>query len=296
MSAVLLPLDGAEEAEVSFKLVAPEIDAVPADDLTPMNVDVVVACCLVLEVEKRLHEYREKMARLDDFEVRHLDMLRHYAMAALFLYASMLVVPPSSGSDTIMQELMAIRARLLRWANPFADEGVFDAGVVARIREGTGHKDAALDVMALIMLFRAAWETVKSQCPVTEPELERGALVGAAAFASIGRREAQGAGAPVTSAEGMLRVRRAWTLVDRAYGQCRRAIGYIRFKDNDAESVAPNLRRNSGKPTAAIKGGDAPAPSPAVLPLGQPVAPPDAPVIGSGGSPFLAPGSQGSQS
>jgi hypothetical protein len=29
MSAVLLPLDGAEEAEVSFKLVAPEIDDRP---------------------------------------------------------------------------------------------------------------------------------------------------------------------------------------------------------------------------------------------------------------------------
>ncbi|MFO0553777.1 MAG: hypothetical protein U0271_35665 [Polyangiaceae bacterium] len=41
-------------------------------------------------------------------------------------------------------------------------------------------------------------------------------------------------------------VRRAWTLLDRAYTECRHTITFLRRREGDADDIAPSMRRNLG--------------------------------------------------
>jgi hypothetical protein len=156
-------------------------------------------------------------------------------------------------------EVNELRNKLLMWAAPISGSGLFEPAAIARIKDGSGYKDTASDLVALVGLYRAKWDAVKSICGVTEDDLKRAAEIGPAVFAFISRREFQ---TTTAMTDGSPRVRRAWTLLDRAYSHCRRALQYLRFNEGDADTLAPSLRRNqgpSGKPT-----NDAPpAPAPA---------------------------------
>jgi hypothetical protein len=274
-----VPLKDLEDAELAYNRVRAELEAINPDDLKPMNVDVVSATSIALGSAPRILGYRERMAKLEEFNIRHVDNLTDYAKAAWYVYVTQLPVPEPADAQALIDEVVALRAKLLMWAAPLIGAGKFDEGAVNRIREGSGMKDAPSDVVALVVLYRSNWEGVSSICGVTEADLARGAEIGPAVFALVSRRENQLTG---TVSDGSLRVRRAWTLLDRAYDQCRRALTFLRHDDNDADSIAPSMRRNAGgRPPA--QGAQPPAPTPAPAP---PVTAPGAPVVGGGGGPF----------
>lgn len=150
----------------------------------------------------------------------------------------------------LMQEVVALRAKLLMWAVPLVGSGVFEQAAIDRIKEGSGNKDAPSDLVALVGLYRSRWDAAKGICGVTEADLERGSVIGPALFGMVSRKENQ-LGASVS--DGSLRVRKSFTKLDLAYDQCRRAIGYLQYDQGDLDIIAPNFRRNPGKPTGATE-------------------------------------------
>ena len=181
---------------------------------------------------------------------------------------------------------------MLMWAVPLVGAGYFDEAAIDKIKEGSGNKDTPSDLVALVQLFRSKWESVQSICGVTEQDLTRGAHIGPQMFALVSRRENQ---VTTSVTDGSLRARRAWTLLDRAYTQCRRALGYLRFDEDDMEAVAPNLRKNAGPSRRRTPAEQASAPStpaetvttPSAPAVGAPAAI-GAPSVGGGSGPFLA--------
>jgi hypothetical protein len=284
----LRPLQDLEDAEKAYERVKPELEALTADELSAMNVDLVSATSIALGVSERIVSHRERMAKLPEFDVRHVDKLVDYAKAAWFVYVTNLPAPEPAEGAQLMNEVIELRAKMLMWATPLVGAGKFDAAAIARIREGSGNKDAAGDLVALVGLYRARWEDVKGICAVTERDLTRGAEIGPAVFAMISRREFQTS----TISDGSLRVRRAWTLLDRAYGQCRRGLGFLRFEEEDTDSLAPSLRRNQGnqsRPQPTERPPTMPAPvieAQNSVPTAAPSV--SAPSIGGGASPFVA--------
>ena len=283
------PRQDLEDAALAYERVRPEIEALNPAELAPLNVDVLGATSIVLGVADRILSYRETMAKLPEFEIRHVDNLVDYAKAAWFAYVTNLPVPEPTDTAELMNEVAELRSKLLLWAAPLAGTGLFEPAAVAKIKDGSGHRDAASDVVALVGLYRANWVRVKSMCGVTEHDLTRAAQVGPAMFALISRREHQ---TVASLSDGTLRMRRAWTLLDRAYSHCRRALSFLRFEEADADNLAPSLRRNSGtRPTTAE-----PVQSIAALGAGtthdappQTAAPPVATAaIGGGAGPFMA--------
>jgi len=98
--------------------------------------------------------------------------------------------------------------------------------------------------VTLAALYRASWDQVRTICQaVTEEELDRASFVGSAVFEAASRRAARRAAGPT---EATLMVRRAWTLLDRAYTQCRRAMAYLRYFEGDHETLVPSLRTHPG--------------------------------------------------
>jgi hypothetical protein len=275
-----------EAAELSYERVKAETEAVSASDLAPLNVDLVSAASIALGVAERILTFRDRMAKLPEFEMRNIDNLVDYAKAAWYVYITNLPVPEPADAAATIEEVAQLRAKLLMWAAPLVGAGKFEDSAVAKIKEGSGNKDAPSDLVALVGLYRAKWDDIKSMCGVTEEDLVRGAQIGPALFALISRREAK---LSTSTPEGNLRVRRAWTLLDRAYAECRRALQFLVAREGDVDLIAPSLRKNSGtrSPSAAVEPTPTPDPVPVVVPAPPPHAQPatTGPVVGAG-SPF----------
>jgi hypothetical protein len=300
--AMKTPLQDLEGAEHAYNRVKAELDALKVEDLAIVNVDVVSAASIALGVSDRILAFRDRMAKLPEFEIRCVDNLVDYIKATWYAYVTNLPEPEPADAEQMIQEVAALRAKLLRWAGPLVEEGYFEAAAIAKIREGSGNKDTPSDLVALVGLYRAKWPEIRDMCNVTEENLARGAQIGPAVFGLVSRREARGSAA---LSDAALRVRRAWALLDHAYTECRRALQFLRFKEGDADSIAPSLRRNSGtrstsestqtSPSSTNTGGagagaSAGASNSSGLPLPQ--APPPAP-LPPGAGPVIASGSSG---
>lgn len=285
VSAILSNLEGAEQAA---QRVAAEIDAVSLDDLATMNLDVVSGASIILGVVHRILTFRPRMVPLPEFEIKYVDNLKDYAMAAWYTHITNLPAPEPAEADALTQEVLDYRAKFMLWAVPLAASGVLDSDAIEKIKEGAGQKDSASDVVALVGLYRANWEQAKTMCGVTEPELDRAALIAPRVFLLLSQREHRKTS---SGAEGSLRVRRAWTLAERAYVQCRRALAYLLQDQEAVEAIAPNLRRNSGVSPKSAKTAER-QPAAAQTPAAPVPAAPDsaAPIggntIGNGDSPF----------
>lgn len=274
-----------EAAERAFERVQPEMDAITPAEFTAMNVDVVSGASVALGVAGRILEYRERMASLPEFNMRHVDNLVSYATAAWFVFITNLSSPDPGQFQPMMQECALLRSKLLLWAEPLVTNGNFDAAAIDKIKDGVGNKDIAGDVVALVGLYRSKWTEVEGLCAVTEADLDRGAQIGPVVFAMVSQREQQKSRAPSADSQ---RVRRAWTLLDRAYDQCQRALTFLLWDEGSVDLIAPSLRRNSSSRRSSSKAEvsvDAPAPQPPAAPPADGLRP-----IGDGQGPFAGPG------
>jgi hypothetical protein len=274
-----------EDAARALKRVETVVDAVKIEDITPMNLDLVSAASIVLGNVERILTYRERMVRLAEFDVSNADNLTDYALAAWYLYVTNLPVADIADYEELLAEVVTLRAKLLMWAGPLVGSGLFEQGAIDKIKEGSGNKDAASDVVALVGLYRSRWDSVKAICGVTEEDLERGALIAPAVFGMISRKENRVA---ASQSDLTLRVRRAWTVLDRAYAQCQRALEFLVFDREEVARIAPSLRRNSSVRVTVAGSTASPATTPATTP-GTPIAAATgASAIGGAGGPFAA--------
>jgi hypothetical protein len=285
---VHLPLADIEDAQLSLDRIEHELVTVDASQFSPMNTDVPIAASTVLGHMERIKEYRDEIVAMKGFEARYIDSLSDYAKAAWLTYVGNQPASSSKEEANVAAEVARLRAKFLVYATAHEADGVFDPAAIAKIRDGSGYRDAAGDLVALVLLFREHDEELKNKTGITADDLARGAQLGAAAFAMLSRRENPLAPA---QADGALRARRAWTLLDRAYGQVRRALDYLRYEQGDADLIAPNLRRNrsASKAASAAEPVTQPVTEPVVAPV---IAPPTSGAGGLGGtgSPFMPSG------
>lgn len=93
-----------------------------------------------LGVAERIVTFRERMARLPEFDVRHVDGLTDYALAAWYAYVTHLPAPDPEDLTELLDETTALRAKLLMWAQPLVGSGKLEQAALDKIREGSGHK------------------------------------------------------------------------------------------------------------------------------------------------------------
>jgi hypothetical protein len=177
-------LGDSQGAEEAFLRVKPEMDALDASDLAAMNVEVVTATSIVLGVAPRVMAYRERMARLPEFELRNVDHLVDYAQAAWFAYVTNLPAPEPGDAEAMIREVAELRTKLLRWAVPLVDEKVFDAAAVERIQAGSGNKDIPSEERreALERIRRGGAGRALSSALGQGRELDRGDRAGSVAW------------------------------------------------------------------------------------------------------------------
>jgi hypothetical protein len=273
-----VPLKGFEDAEAALKRVEPEALALREEQFSAMNLDVVGATSIILGVLDRILPFRERIAKLPEFDIRNVDCLEDRAKAAWYAFTVNLPEPEPRDFQQMFEECKVLRTTLLTWAEPLVFAGQFERASVDKIKEGSGNKDIPSDVVALVALYRSKWDAIQNMCGVTEEQLNRGATIAPVVFATLARRENK---LSSSQSEGSQRVRRFWTLADRSYDQCQRALQYLQWGEDSAKTILPSLRRNAG-----TRGGPREE-VPTDPPVPAPPAPPAGPVVGGGSDPFV---------
>jgi hypothetical protein len=249
-----------DTAAAAYKEVQSEIDAMSGDDLAVINVDIPQAVSTVLGVLPKIAPLREAIVvNLPSHPIKSFDKLGTYALAAW--YTHLLTLPPASPSSPLkplVEEAGPLREDLLSDAEALARRKLIDASVVSEIRSGQGNIDMANDLVALSALFSNNWDEVQGKTAATEAEVERAGKLGPLILAALGMREQ---GAVVTPAEAAAKKARAFTLLVRAYDETRRAVTYLRWRERDADELAPSLykgrgRRGGAAEEAAGEGGE----------------------------------------
>jgi hypothetical protein len=242
-----------ETAAGAYERVAAELDALPAERVGTINIDVSTAVATVVGASAKLAELRpDVVARLPNHPIEAIDKLTDYALAAL--YAHLQTFGRQLASPDRVHELLAeaapLRQRLLAVADMLASLGMLEHDPVAAIRAGSGHLDTANDLIALSALFTNEWERLHNRVPLDPAELDRAARLGTELLVALGVRKVRSGDAP--DVKGWAdRKARAMRLMFDAYDSARQAVHYLRWKEDDAESYTPSLfsrRRRAPKP------------------------------------------------
>jgi hypothetical protein len=255
-----------DTTRAAFDLVEAKIRSITDDQILAVNTDLPTAVSIVLGAAPKIEALIPEMKRLGSFDIDNAKLLSTYAKAAL--HADVVAGSPNDAPFAeALAEATSLRRLMLVAAEPLADRGFVSADKLAEIKSGTGHVDTAHDVTALAELFESAWPQIHTKTVVTRVELDRAAKLGPDLLALIGMRRQNGN-------EDTLRTReRAFTVLANAYDECRRALTFLRWHEDDIDLIAPSLyARKRKRPTTDLP--DEPVvvePTPVVTPPEPPL-------------------------
>lgn len=251
-SAAPAAASGAPNAAAdAFAKIEPEFGALTAEELAPLPADFGATINAVLAAAPRIHEHRAAMGeQLPKHPLALVDKLESYAQAAW--YAHLVHTYSSNGPEALkalVDEATKLRDGLLIAAEALAHRNLLDADAVAEIRKGSGNADLAGDLVALAKLFKDSWGKVASKTAVERHEIDRAAELGPAVLVAQHAKKDTGKQVDTEAQRA-----RAFTLLSRAYDACRHALAYLRWKDGDADSIAPSLtKKKAGRKPGAKK-------------------------------------------
>jgi hypothetical protein len=266
----------------AYEQLLPELRALPEDELAHINIDVEVAVTTALGALPEIKALRDEIAVMPGFDLPSFDKLELYTLAtghaqALFIVAS----SPSAILPELADRAIKMRESLHLDATALAKRGLIDGQRLKNVKGSTGYRSLAFDLLGLVQVMRESWPTLVGKTAVQPAELDDAERLADQMLSAVGERE-QGPNALATTT---LDRQRAFTLFMRVYDQARRAITFLRWNEDDGDTIAPSLYagRNGGR-----RRGDEPM-------AGVPVAPVTAPVVPVPSAAVSAPATAASQ-
>jgi hypothetical protein len=153
-----------------------------------------------------------------------------------------LATQPADSLDPLLEEGTRLRDTLLADANALIQRGLLNGNRLKDLKGSTGFRNLAVDLQILTTLFRESFAQIEGKCAITRAELNRSEEVAAGVLRAVGLREQ---GTALIAATTDMRAR-AFTTLLRVYDSARRAISYLRWHENDLETIAPSLYAGRG--------------------------------------------------
>ena len=250
-------------------------------DLLVINIDVTTAVTTAAGAMPEIMALRERASKLVEFETKEFDNLETYALALMHVQGEYVA------ASTPPEELLALNGRARRCVTCCvgrhgARQARADDVPSWLASGGAGYKVLAEDLVGLSALLRDSWDRVSAKTAITMTELDQAEELSDKLLSAVGAREQ----APAALAEVSVQRRaRFFTLFVQSYDQVRRAIDFLRWNEDDLETIAPlvcrrgnagrSRRTASGHATGgatapALSGTAAPLPGPAVGPPANP--------------------------
>ena len=265
-----------------LKRVRPELLRIPASALRPVNLDITAMVVTLLGTLPALRSLRPALvAAVGESYGAHLDNLEAYAQAAGQARADYLIAATPADLASISEEVVAARELLLADVTPLIKRKLILPTELGELRGNVGFRNQLLDLQQLLSLFRKHWDTIAAFTPVKPADLDQAEQLAQRFFDALGVREL----GPAATMDLADLSQRAFTMAVDTYDEVRRAVSFLRWKEGDADSLAPSLWAGRGGRHADASG--APV-------LGTPfVTAPVNPVITAPAAPPIAPGLPG---
>jgi hypothetical protein len=282
---VAFPDDSSSAAAYARRL--PEIRAVKAEDLVTINLDFQNTVTTVIGALPEILALREEIAKLVHVDQTRIDELEDLAMAAAEAEARYVIAHmPAEDIVALNEEGMRLRETFRLDALALSNRGLIAPERLDAFPGLTGYKHVAFDLINWASLMMDCWSTIEGKTALTVDEVRHAKKLGERLMAAAGHRE-QG---PEVFAEVSVIRQQAFTLLIRGYEEVRRAIAFLRWHEDDVDTIAPSLyagrggrkrRADEEKPAKAPAAPEKPAePKPAVEAA-------EVPVGHMGGSPLL---------
>jgi hypothetical protein len=150
---------------------------------------------------------------------------------------------PPDDLPALLEEGGKVRDRLLADAKALALHGLFDSTQLDQLKGGTGVNNLAEDLELLSHAMMYNWQRIQGKALTSLEDVQVASRLGLRLTRIVGLRD-QGPARLAAATELRLR---AFTLVFRTYEDARAAIGYLRRRESDAESIAPSLYAGRGR-------------------------------------------------
>lgn len=262
-----------------------EIKAVDDESLAALNLDVHSAIATVLGCLPGIAVYREAMSALPGLDQTKIQGLEEYTEAAAEADGRLIAaMTPPPEIVALNAQAITMRELLRSDAAALAHRNLLSREQVDAFNGYVGYKNVAFELIAWASLMRENWNVIKGKTALTEEEVQSAKDLGERLLRAAGLREQ----APALQAEAAHLRQQAVTLFLAAYDETRRAIGYLRWHENDADTIAPSLYAGKTRQTADATPANQPDPTPTPGP--EPPASP--PVVTSPATPAHA-GSNG---
>jgi hypothetical protein len=261
-----------------------DLAALKVDELVQVNLDVPTAVTTILGVLPEVKALRDHIGQeLPAFDLAAFDKLEDYALALSSAQTNYLTATqPPDDLQALNAEAAALHDRLLADAKALAQHNLVDRNQIAQLRGGNGYKNLAQDLQILSKVLLESWAQIQGKTPTAQEDLKLANQMSTRLMRIVGIREQAPALLDSASEARM----RAFTKFTQVYDETRRAVGYLRAPQGDADSIAPTLypgrpkRRGSADaqpdPTgnAPAPVGTTPAPAPVSATPAVPAAPP----------------------
>jgi hypothetical protein len=222
----------------------PKFQALHPDALDIVNLDIPTAVTTALGIAPEVASLKDRIAKecplFDTDPILNLDA---YAMAlshahTLFLMASQ----PSDELAPLVEEGTKLRETLLRDASALVQRQLLNGQQIKDLKGPVGYKNLAFDLQILATLFGENMTNVQGKCATQPAEVHRANEIAASVLRTVGMREQGPASIAATSD---IRAR-AFTLFSNAYDQVMRVVSYLRWNEDDVDSIVPSLYAGRG--------------------------------------------------
>jgi hypothetical protein len=255
----------------TFNRLLPEFRQVPADKLLQVNLDIPSIVSTAIGSLEEVRALRAELSRLPDFDLVGFDKIEDYAMA--LGYAHTQFVFATAGGDDLEQlnaEGIALRERLLADVTALSHRGFVDGTKLKELKGTNGYKNLSTDLLGLAGMLNENWHHFDGKSWVEKADIERAMKLGQRLLRVVGKREQS----PVRVAEVTELRQRAYTVLMQVWDEVRRAVIFLRWKEGDADEIAPSFyagrgngnHRRKADSEAPPADGQAPIAAPAPVP------------------------------
>jgi hypothetical protein len=279
-----------------------ELQAYDPDKVRQCNVDPATIVARVIGCSRGLTDLRMGFAQhLPSQDFNMVLSLPKYAYALLEANDRFLATGKAPDEiRALAEEGDKLRSVLRSDARALIVRNLLDATTVESCTGGAGYKVIATELGVLATAFTAAWPQIRGKSGITEQELQRAWAIEKKLIEFVGTRDQS----PQARAASKDLRDRAFSVLADMWDETRRAVGYLRWHEGDAEELAPSIWQGQGNHhittedppanTPTTGAGTSPAnpqpatPSPAPAPVPTPVTPVTPTLVGKPNSqPFM---------
>jgi len=260
-------IEAEKDAKVSFVKTEGDRNAIPKTELLTMNVDPVWFTAMALGARRNIIVILEQLAKLPDFDVTLPDKLEDYALG--FSHAHTRHLSATKLPDELaamLEEARQIRDRLRLDHKALAARGLMAEDALSNGTWQSGFLNVAQDLHLITNVFLENWSRIARKCAVDRAELEHGRKLATRMLRQVGERQTD----QPASTETLDARARAFTLLVRCYDQICRGVTYVRWREGDAEQIAPSLYKGRRRSSKESEKPSEPVPTPTPINLNAP--------------------------